>query len=420
MPFPYSWRTENFVLHYGYRSAYEAHQDPGGYREPLLPLDGVRQLSYVVMFGSFFERAWSAYERLGLSLPTPPFHIYLQHLNTPLDGVTLPPPDVRIAVRSRFDPPWNLGNISAMQATAAHEFFHAIEMGYRAPVPPPAADPWQWWSEATATFMEDIVFPGTIDYLKFLNTWLDEPSVPLDSLEGLSSQGTYPAEPPPHHFGGALFCRFLQRHFDLDLILETWRQASRHRLPFEAIQSILDSGRYGVQPPLASSQERDLFGSEFLPTNFFLSDLPRYGYEGGNLYEHFFQHVFVSRILEVPTSKPHHGTLDHLSAEYFLMRPPQSSMNRDLTITLKCDMTKSILPPSESPLKGVLIPIKMRRSANQGTDIRLEPIGGGQFERRYTDANFWQDGIDEALLIVVNTTWGDDTWELVPYELSVT
>lgn len=415
MQFPYVWRTKHLILHYGYRSPYDALRDPDGYLDPLLPLDGVDQFTYVTMVSSFFERAWKVYQDLELRLPVAPFPIYFQYLNPPLDGVTLPRGG-GIVVKSQHEVPWGLGDIPTMQAVAAHELFHAVQERY--PLKSGCENNWDWWVEATATFMEDIVFPGTIDYLKFLQTWFDEPSVPLYSLKGLSSHGPFPDQgPSDHHFGGVLFCRFLHQRFDLDLILDTWRRANQHRLPFEALQAILKSGRYGKPRPLASSQDPDLFGSEFLPANFFLSD-SRYGYKDGALYEHFFQHAFVPRLLEVPTPKPHGGELYHLSAEYILVRPSKSSGSPDLTVVLGCRVD-SDNPPSESPMKAVLIPMKMGRRAGEGTDIRLEPLGGGSFERQYTYDNFWWGGIDQALLIAVNTTWGENSRNSVQYELAV-
>jgi len=61
-----------------------------------------------------------------------------------------------------------------MKVTAAHEFFHAIQFGY------PLGDGWDWWMEASATFMEDEAFDAVNDYRQYLRPWLSSPEVPLD------------------------------------------------------------------------------------------------------------------------------------------------------------------------------------------------------------------------------------------------
>ena len=57
-----------------------------------------------------------------------------------------------------------------LKVTAAHEFFHTIHLGYDAyePFLPDMSDYNVWWLEATAVWMEDVVFDEVNDYINYL------------------------------------------------------------------------------------------------------------------------------------------------------------------------------------------------------------------------------------------------------------
>jgi hypothetical protein len=57
-----------------------------------------------------------------------------------------------------------------LKVTAAHEFFHTIHLGYDAyePFLPDMSDYNPWWLEASAVWMEDVVFDDVNDYISYL------------------------------------------------------------------------------------------------------------------------------------------------------------------------------------------------------------------------------------------------------------
>jgi hypothetical protein len=88
--------------------------------------------------------------------------------------------------------------VAALQVTAAHEFFHAVQFAYDA-----AED--LWLMEGTATWMEDEVYDDVDDNLQFLaSSPLRQPSVPLD----LGKKG--------YEYGAWIFWRFLSEYFGPD------------------------------------------------------------------------------------------------------------------------------------------------------------------------------------------------------------
>ncbi|MDF1553918.1 MAG: hypothetical protein P1P84_12690 [Deferrisomatales bacterium] len=98
-----------------------------------------------------------------------------------------------------------------LRATAAHELFHAVQrtMGY----PWDAEGPWDgeayisaarwdteaWLLEASATWLEEVTFPEVDDYIAYVNGFLAQPHVALNSLDGL------------HEYGAAVFAGYIWR-----------------------------------------------------------------------------------------------------------------------------------------------------------------------------------------------------------------
>lgn len=84
--------------------------------------------------------------------------------------------------------------LGALKVTIAHEFYHGVQAAY---------DWFEdenngfWFAEASATWMEDEVYPDTNDYTGYLNSWFAANNVALDSSSSL------------HQYGSAIFCKFL-------------------------------------------------------------------------------------------------------------------------------------------------------------------------------------------------------------------
>ncbi|MDQ3982316.1 MAG: hypothetical protein M3271_06500 [Actinomycetota bacterium] len=117
------------------------------------------------------------------------------------------------ALDNDFDSPQFLGAPpeDSLRVTAAHEFFHAIQLSY-------AAGHDTWMSEGTAALIEDLVHDAINDNYQYLRaSALRRPSVSLDKSTA------------PEHYGAWLFWRFLTEIEGTDgaaIIRETWQQAA--------------------------------------------------------------------------------------------------------------------------------------------------------------------------------------------------
>lgn len=96
-----------------------------------------------------------------------------------------------------------------LQVTIAHEYNHILQFGYDA-----YQDP--WFAESTATWMEDQVYNGIDDYLRYVGRWVHRFDTPLTT----SSIKEY---------GSAVWNQWLARRYDRSLIRKAWARAIHTR-----------------------------------------------------------------------------------------------------------------------------------------------------------------------------------------------
>jgi hypothetical protein len=121
--------------------------------------------------------------------------------------------------------------ILSLKATAAHEFFHAVQFAYDY-----AED--GWFMEATATWMEERVFDGVNDNRRYLDAGqLAFPGRPLDVFEDFGAA----------QYGNWVFFEYLSGQFGTAVVRSAWREAGavgndRGRFSIRAVEEALPSG----------------------------------------------------------------------------------------------------------------------------------------------------------------------------------
>jgi hypothetical protein len=94
-----------------------------------------------------------------------------------------------------------------LEVTLAHEYSHILQFGYDA-----YQDP--WFAESTAVWMEDQVYNGIDDYLRYVRRWVNLSDIPLTA----SSIKEY---------GSAVWNYWLARRYGRWLIRSAWTRAIR-------------------------------------------------------------------------------------------------------------------------------------------------------------------------------------------------
>lgn len=120
---------------------------------------------------------------------------------------------------------WQYGTApsNALRATAAHEFFHAVQFAYD-------INEDLWFMEGTAVWVEDEVFDAINDHYQYLDfSALRQPHTPLDYSRRLSPYGSF------------LFFTYAAERLGPAVVRQFWEHAdgARHRYSLEAIRAVM-------------------------------------------------------------------------------------------------------------------------------------------------------------------------------------
>jgi len=133
----------------------------------------------------------------------------------------------------------------AMEVTAAHEYMHAVQMGYDGYMD-------SWFMEAAATWSEDFVFPGHDDNFQYLGNIFSTPDVALD-LANDEANGDF----DDHWYGSWIFVRYLTEHTNNSIMKAIYER------------SINEYSIYAIEDELAANWNNDFYS---LFTQFVISN----------------------------------------------------------------------------------------------------------------------------------------------------
>ncbi len=119
-----------------------------------------------------------------------------------------------------------------LEVTFAHEFFHAIQMGYDGTEYAHEDEtPKFYWMEMSAVWMEEMVYDNINDYLGYLSSFFNHPewSLTTFSLERIMPDSAY------HSYGSCVWPLYLSERvypkvpagFDTSIIKEIWEECAK-------------------------------------------------------------------------------------------------------------------------------------------------------------------------------------------------
>lgn len=247
--------------------------------------------------------------------------------------------------------------LEALEVTAAHEFFHAVQFAYDV-----AED--LWLLEGTAVWMEDEVYDdvnGNVDFLDV--SALTVPQASLDRGHG------------GFEYGSWLFFRFLSEYFgpeavsDPSVIRAIWRRADASRrgpddYSLRAIQRVV-AGR--------GRPFRDVFAAFGL-----VNRSPSAWYEEGVEYPAPGATAEYLLSPAAPGSGAQAATLNHLAARYFTFRP-EVNVPASAQLRVSVDLPSSAYGPratlvvSLSPGERVQVPIPLNPFGDGAAVVPFDP-----------------------------------------------
>jgi uncharacterized protein DUF6055 len=168
--------------------------------------------------------------------------------------------------------------IDDLEVTLAHEYNHILQFGY---------DAYQdaWFAEATAVWMEDQVYDGIDDYLRYVRRWVRRYDTPLtaNSIK---------------EYGSAVWNQWLSHRYGRAIIRGAWARAV-HTKPGGFSVSAYDSA---IRAARGSDFSRDFAR--------FSRDLPEW--HAGTIFPEARRYRDVSRQGNLPVSgRPLHRLLNH-------------------------------------------------------------------------------------------------------------
>lgn len=163
----------------------------------------------------------------------------------------------------------------AMAVTLAHEFHHASQWSYDAfEAEERGGQAYQWWFEASATAMEELVYDDVNDYYGYLISWFENPDLSLrffttaQTIEGL------------HPYASCIWPLYLIQQFEPGIIREIWEECGE-------VDGFNTFAAYDSVLARRSTTFLDEW-SEFLVWNYFTgSRAASWGYEEASHYPAF-------------------------------------------------------------------------------------------------------------------------------------
>lgn len=257
--------------------------------------------------------------------------------------------------------PSGANGIAALQVTAAHEFFHAVQFAYDF-----AED--RWFMEGTAAWMEDEIYDSINDNYQYLGTSaITFPEVPVDyGDEGFQ-------------YGAFLYFRYLSELLEPPTILEIWQRADGSAVGQDdystlAIENVLSMHGTNFGPVFA----------DFAAANYIANEV----YEEGQAYVETVGFPPEARVKLSRRRPAAEGTfpLDHMSSTYAALKPGKGISN-GAKLRVKVDL------PNTNTGSWATAIVLMKNGASQVRPINTNSSGSGKVKVSFSKNRVLQVGI---------------------------
>lgn len=138
--------------------------------------------------------------------------IYIDNNYSPTDSITY--------VNQKKGPAYTTTGIAGLKVTSAHEFHHAIQLGYWHPV-----EGIYEFMEMTSTWIENYVHPEIDDYFQYLPGLFQKINeFPISNVND-----------PASGYRWSIFLHYLSKNFDVSIIREIWKNFEEKKEVFASI-----------------------------------------------------------------------------------------------------------------------------------------------------------------------------------------
>ncbi|MDQ4024789.1 MAG: hypothetical protein M3217_04765, partial [Actinomycetota bacterium] len=271
--------------------------------------------------------------------------------------------------------------LESLQVTAAHEFFHAIQLGY-------SAGHDTWMSEGTATLMEELVYDEINDNYQYLTaSSLRQPHVPLNRNR------------PSYHYGVWIFWRFLTElpsapqgpAIGVDVIRDTWELAAFDGEAAPALRSTFAVTRALADRGISFANAKAFFST--------VNYVPHLFYEEGAAYR-----TAVGGKAPPAAAFTLGGTrkrtgvriaqLDHLTSAYVAFSPGAGVSNLRVAVDL---------PAAKTSPRATLL-IMLADGSAERASFEVDSSGIGLLDLNELGREFTMASVDKVVLVLDNAS----------------
>jgi hypothetical protein len=224
-----------------------------------------------------------------------------------------------ICLPSRHNEPTSKGEFELAAAEAVHEAVHLFNYSER-PFHDVYSGAWAWFDCALAAYIETIVLPENLDYLRFVGDWI---RMPHNSLDGSGGQDQ------------GLFIKCLAKRLGQQFVNDIWTKALPHETPIDALVRMFPrSGVFASCEP----HVRDVFGSGYCMDSYFFEDSSSDCYEP-RAYERYGNRTVSDSVIVDLGETIIRDSIDHLACRYYRLRMPAEVEEGQVRILLKAGVT---------------------------------------------------------------------------------
>jgi hypothetical protein len=271
--------------------------------------------------------------------------------------------------------------LESLQVTAAHEFFHAIQLGY-------SAGHDSWMSEGTATLVEDVVYDQINDNYQYLtSSSLRQPHVPLNRNRS------------PYHYGVWIFWRFLTElpsapggpALGIDVVRDTWELAAFDGANAPALRSLFAATKALGNRGISFANAKAFFSTvNFVPHLFYEEGAAYRAAVGGK--------APPAASFTLGASRRQTGTrvgqLDHLSSAYVALKPGAGVSNLRVAVDL---------PPARTAPRATLL-VMLADGTAEHAPFRVDSAGYGLLDLNKLGHQFTQGSVQKVILVLDNAS----------------
>jgi len=273
---------------------------------------------------------------------------------------------------------------------AAHEATHVFNNTY-CPMDSDRAPMWEWFDDATAVYVEQLLFPKLPQHLRHRMDWVDEPDAALDAEWA--------------RYERALFIQYIcdRPIADPHFLAKVWAESQHFDTPREALGRLIDREDGDGLFASADPEIADVFGSGYCVDSYFVSAM------APDVYARYQERAITESFRlgpRQPFSLKENDSVDHLACRYYRFYPNDDAAK--LKVTLEAVTSNA----GTEDLKITLLAVDTGlHRGNVARTTRLSSSEKVVLEAEISSFN--PSTVDHAVLVVANCGYEDDVEYLI-------